>query len=139
MKLSSLKTFCKIIFHCVSEDILQNVLSSQFYSIFAHFHQSSREINSCRAKMHLKWVIILCRKVRLVSLFSNQYFYHFFQISTRTISDIDKRVKRIDGIARKYYSQSELEPLDTLVQKTEEIIRLMSDLSTSMRCEPIHM
>jgi len=66
-------------------------------------------------------------------------FQRSLTISTRTISDIDKRVKRIDGIARKYYSQSELEPLDTLVQKTEEIIRLMSDLSTSMRCEPIHM
>lgn len=66
-------------------------------------------------------------------------FQRSLTVSTRTISDIDKRVKRIDGIARKYYSQSELEPLDTLVQKTEEIIRLMSDLSASMRCEPIHM
>ena len=62
-----------------------------------------------------------------------------FQISSRTIADIDQRVRRISGIARKYYSQSELEPLDILEQKTEETIRLMSDLSTSMRCEPIHM
>ena len=61
------------------------------------------------------------------------------QISSRTIADIDQRVRRISGIARKYYSQSELEPLDILEQKTEETIRLMSDLSTSMRCEPIHM
>ena len=110
-------------------------MSSQFNLIFANFHKRSREINSFTNQRQGQ----NAEKLEWSHYLKNPYFYYLFQISTRTISDIDKRVKRIDGIARKYYSQSELEPLDTLVQKTEEIIRLMSDLSTSMRCEPIHM
>ena len=63
--------------------------------------------------------------------------FFLLQASQRAISDIDQRVRRIESIARKYYGQSELEPLDVLVQKTEETIRLMGDLSMSLRCEPI--
>ena len=57
--------------------------------------------------------------------------------SQRAISDIDQRVRRISNIARKYYTHTELEPLDVLEQKTEETIRLMGSLSNDLRCEPI--
>jgi len=57
--------------------------------------------------------------------------------SQRAINDINQQVRRISTIARKYYSQSELEPLDVLEAKTEETIHLMSDLNMALRCEPI--
>ena len=60
-----------------------------------------------------------------------------FQESQRAINDINQQVRRISTIARKYYSQSELEPLDVLEAKTEETIHLMSDLNMALRCEPI--
>lgn len=56
----------------------------------------------------------------------------------RAITDIDKRVRKISGISRKYYEVADLTPfLDDVEESTEEIIRLMGELNLSMRCEPI--
>jgi hypothetical protein len=61
-----------------------------------------------------------------------------FQASQRAITDIDRRVRKISGAARKYYSTQELSPfLDDLDQSTEETLQLMDNLSLSLRCEPI--
>ncbi|XP_059084897.1 protein tweety-like [Tigriopus californicus] len=62
----------------------------------------------------------------------------FLSRSQRAILDIDHRVQIISGTARKYYSAMELSPhLDDLKQHTEDTKRLMSDLSMSLRCDPI--
>ena len=67
----------------------------------------------------------------------NVKFFHL-QASQRAITDIDRRVKKISGAARKYYSTTELSPfLDDLDQSTEETLQLMDNLSLSLRCEPI--
>ena len=68
-----------------------------------------------------------------------QFCFLFFQISKNTIQDIDQRVRRISNIARKYYSKTELEPLDILETKTDDTIRMMMELRSSMNCERIHM
>ena len=70
---------------------------------------------------------------------SNVNFKFFnLQASQRAITDIDRRVKKISGAARKYYSTTELSPfLDDLDQSTEETLQLMDNLSLSLRCEPI--
>ena len=61
-----------------------------------------------------------------------------FQASQRAITDIDRRVRKISGTARKYYTTTELSPfLDDLDQSTEETLQLMDNLSLSLRCEPI--
>mgnify|MGYP001307845468 CR=1 FL=1 len=74
----------------------------------------------------------------MLIVFGNIYKYFcLFQESQRAINDINQQVRRISTIARKYYSQSELEPLDVLEAKTEETIHLMSDLNMALRCEPI--
>ena len=71
--------------------------------------------------------------------FLMQFCFCFFQISKNTIQDIDQRVRRISNIARKYYSKTELEPLDILETKTDDTIRMMMELRSSMNCERIHM
>ena len=72
-------------------------------------------------------------------IFFNFFIAFFLQISKNTIQDIDQRVRRISNIARKYYSKTELEPLDILETKTDDTIRMMMELRSSMNCERIHM
>lgn len=69
---------------------------------------------------------------------SQNPFERPLQASQRAITDIDRRVRKISGTARKYYTTTELSPfLDDLDQSTEETLQLMDNLSLSLRCEPI--
>ena len=87
-----------------------------------------------------KNVISFFREINInFNYFLMQFCFLFFQISKNTIQDIDQRVRRISNIARKYYSKTELEPLDILETKTDDTIRMMMELRSSMNCERIHM
>ena len=79
-------------------------------------------------RYHRSWWVLLVDYI----------FYVCFQKSSRAITDIDRRVRGISTLARKYYSAIELSPhLDDLEQHSEETLQMMNDLSMSLRCEPI--
>ncbi len=65
-------------------------------------------------------------------------FERHLTVAQRAITDIDKRVRKIALISRSYYDPNHLSPyLDDLEQSTEETIRIMSDLNSQLRCEPL--
>jgi hypothetical protein len=87
----------------------------------------------CCAKKNLATLVLAFPGFRVILR-----FFHF-QASQRAVTDIDRRVRKISGAARKYYSAKELSPyLDELDQSTEETLQLMDSLSHSLKCEPIY-
>eukprot|EP00096_Caligus_rogercresseyi_P005377 TRINITY_DN2074_c0_g1_i8.p1 TRINITY_DN2074_c0_g1~~TRINITY_DN2074_c0_g1_i8.p1 ORF type:complete len:636 (-),score=202.48 TRINITY_DN2074_c0_g1_i8:1182-3089(-) len=66
-------------------------------------------------------------------------FQHLIVTSQRAVEDIGQRVRRISSIARTYYPHNDVSPyLDGLERSSENIIQLVQDLVTSLKCDQIY-